>query len=99
MSEISSTNGSPHGDDWFEIAAKVRVQVTDRAQLTKAAIAEARSRDHDGSEPAVEEIEGDLAEAIIELVDPISLIGNLPGAEPSDGQVSVQACAPYQARG
>lgn len=96
MSESRATNSSPNGGDWFEIAAKVRVQVTDPDLLTKAAIAEAQGRTHGDGGPTVEEIRSDLAEAIMELVDPIVLIGNLPGAEPSDGQVSVGTCAPFR---
>ncbi|MGH8903123.1 MAG: hypothetical protein ACRDYA_15995 [Egibacteraceae bacterium] len=102
MSEFNSMSSTVKDGDWFEIAAKVRVQVMDREQLTKAAVVEARSRasEHEGGEPAtaaqIAEIRGDLAEAIIELVNPRALTGNLPGAEPSDAQVSVGACAPFQ---
>ncbi len=102
MSEANNMSSSPDDGDWFEIAAKVRVQVMDRDQLTTAAITEARSRpyNHEDGESATQaqiaEIQSDLAEAIMELVDPIALTGNLPGAEPSDAQVSVGVCAPFQ---
>jgi hypothetical protein len=98
MAKVTATSSGPNGGDWFEIAAKVRVQVLDRDQLIKAAIAEAQSRAHDSEEgeATVAEIQSDLTEAIIELVDPIVLTGKLPGAEPSDGQVSVGLCAPFQ---
>jgi hypothetical protein len=102
MPQVSTPNSSLNDGDWFEIAAKVRVQVMDREQLTRAAIVEARSRTYKqhGSEAATEqqiqEIRSDLAEAIIELIDPIALTGNLPGAEPSDAQVSVGSCPPFQ---
>lgn len=102
MSEVSTTNRSVDDGDWYEIAAKIRVQVMDPKALTKAAIDEARNRTdkHEGSRSAMKEqiaeIRSDLAEAIIELVDPIALTGNIPGTEPSDAQVSVGACAPFR---
>jgi hypothetical protein len=102
MPKVSTRNRSVADGDWYEIAAKIRVQVMDPNALTRAAIDEARNRSdkHEGGQSATEEqiaeIRSDLAEAIIELVDPVALTGNIPGAEPSDAEVSVGVCEPFQ---